>query len=94
VLGIVEERAKSLVGRPLDEDHHRTWRDVRFAFLNPIQPAERHYASAVLADRPRLPTGILPVRFVVRQVEEVECVERYGDPPGVSGCPERLTGQP
>jgi hypothetical protein len=52
VLGIVEERAKSFVGRPLDEDHHRTWRDVRFAFLNPIQPAERYYASAVLADCP------------------------------------------
>ena len=74
VLGIVEERAKCFVGRPLDEDHHRARLYVRFTHLNPIQPAERHYASAVLADRPRRATGIMPVRFIVRQVEKVECV--------------------
>ena len=73
VLGIVEERAKGFVGRPLDEDHHRARLDVRFAFSNPIQPAERHYASAVLAESPRRPTRIMPVRFIVRQVDDYPC---------------------
>ena len=73
VLGIVEERAKDFVGRPLDEDHHRARLDGRFAFLNPIQPAERHYASAVFADRPRRPTRIMPVRSIVRQVDDYPC---------------------
>jgi hypothetical protein len=77
VLGVVQKGLKRLLGGPLDEDHRLVWLGIRLPLLNPVQPAQGHDPTAVLAHGLGRSARVLPVGIVAGHIEQVEGVQRH-----------------
>src|SRR4029434_10691749 len=70
---IIAVSVEGSLGFPLDENQHRPGFDASCSGLAKL--AEGDQTAAVRLNFLRRPTGIRQVRFLVRDVEEIECVD-------------------